>query len=79
MSVFTELRLLVYLKRIAISQERLALAAEERLAHDRESWKGKPKPRATEFASFDIDAANELYRREQEAASVGATLEDRTA
>lgn len=80
MSIFSTLKLLVLLRRIAIAQERLAACAEEYLSHQRAEWDRQRarKPRATEFASFDIDAANELYRREQEAAAVGATLEDQT-
>lgn len=80
MSIFSGLKLLVFLRRLAIATERLADCAEEYMTHSRAEWDRQRarKPRATEFASFDIDAANELYRREQEAASVGATLEDRT-
>jgi hypothetical protein len=33
-------------------------------------------PRATEFGSFDVDAANELWRKEQEAAEYGGVVEE---
>jgi len=78
MSIFSELRLVVYLRRLAIAQERIAEVAEERLARDRELWKRDMKlsPRPTEFASFDLDAANELWRKEQEAAEYGGIVEE---
>jgi hypothetical protein len=33
-------------------------------------------PRATEFGSFDVDAANEQWRKEQEAAEYGGVVEE---
>lgn len=33
-------------------------------------------PRATEFGSFDVDAANEQWRKEQEAAEYGGIVEE---
>ena len=80
MSIFAGLSLLVFLRRIAIAEERLADVAEARLEHDRHAWdKESPRrPRPTEFGEFDVAAANELWRKEQEAREVGATLEDRT-
>jgi len=35
-------------------------------------------PRATEFASFNVEAANELWRKEQEAAEYGGIVEEQT-
>jgi hypothetical protein len=72
-SIFTQLRLLIFLRRIAIAQERLAAVAETQLAHDRELWNRERKltPRPTEFGSFDIDAANDAWRKEEEAREYG--------
>lgn len=77
-SILSELRLLVFLRRIAIAQERLAADSEERLAHDREQWRrNTPRiPRPTEFASFDVEEANRRWRAEQEAAEYGGIVED---
>lgn len=78
MSVWTELKSLVFLRRIAIAQERLAAVAEARLAHDSRRWKDDRKPKFTEFGTFDIAEANKRYREELEAAEFGQLPEDRT-
>jgi len=84
MSIFSELRALVFLRRIAIAEERLAACAEARLEHDRKQWwldearnlKKLQPLKQTEFASFDVEAANEQWRREQEAAEYGGIPEE---
>ena len=61
MSWFTELRRIVYLRRIAIAQERIAMATEEQSRMMREHWSLQPRPlrpRKTEIAAFDLEAAN---------------------
>jgi len=80
MSIFAELRTLVLLRRVAIAQERTATLLEEYMAHLREEWlrAQSRKPRATEFSSFDAEAANREWIEAQEAGEVGATLEDRS-
>ena len=83
MSIFAELRALVFLRRIAIAQERLVAIETERLEHERKQWwldaaRALKRPRATEFASFDAEAANREWLAAQEAGEVGATLEDRS-
>jgi hypothetical protein len=47
------------LERIAVAQESLATAS----AHVE-----RPKPRPTEFGLFDLDAANEQWRKDRAAA-----------
>jgi hypothetical protein len=80
MTIFAELRALVLLRRVAIAQERTAALLEEYMAHLRAEWlrTQSRKPRATEFASFDAEAANREWLAAQEAGEVGATLEDRS-
>jgi hypothetical protein len=78
MSVFAELRALVFLRRIAIAQEQLVAIESERLENERKQWRPLKRPRATEFASFDAEAANREWLAAQEAGEVGGTLEDRS-
>ena len=83
MSIFSGLRIVVYLRRISRAMERQADAMDELRTIERERWEretrsGRPAPRPTEFGTFDVNEANERYRRELEAAEFGATLEDRS-
>lgn len=75
MSIFSELRSLVFLRRIARAQERIAAVHEERLTHDRVQWQREVRrnPRPTEFGAFDVEAANKRWAEEQEAAEYGGT------
>ena len=75
MSIFSELRSLAFLRRIAKAQERLAAVAEARLEHDRQEWRNKT-PRHTEFGTLDLHEVNERWRKEQEAAEYGGVVED---
>lgn len=75
MSIWNELRSLVFLRRIARAQERLADVAEIRLAHDRLKWRDGKRPAVTEFGSFDIAEANSRWAKEQEAKEFGVEIE----
>jgi hypothetical protein len=83
MSIFGGLRIIVYLRRIAIALERGEDALNELRVIERERWaretkSGRPKPQPTEFGTFDIDEANDRWRKELEAREYGGTLEDRS-
>jgi hypothetical protein len=80
-SLLSDLRTLVFLRRIARASERIADSLAELQTIERSRWQresrttGRPiKP--TVIEPFDHEAANDRYRRELEAASVGGVLED---
>lgn len=81
MSILNDLRGLVFQRRIARATERIADALDEFRTIERQRWQkeahvtGKPIQK-TVIESFDVAAANELWRREQEAAEVGGIIED---
>lgn len=83
MKILSDLRAVALLRRIARAAELQADALDELRRIERDRWQretrttGRPA-RKTEIDSFDIEAANERWRKEQEALSVGATLEDIT-
>ena len=83
MSLFSSLRALVFLRRLVRASERQADSLDElrQIERDRwaREWRIRPaKIRPTEIAAFDIDAANEQWHKELEAAEYGGVLEDRT-
>ena len=83
MSIISELRTLVFLRRIARAMERQAESLDELRQIERDRWAREnrirpAKVRPTEVAAFDVDAANEQWRKELEAAEYGGVLEDRT-
>lgn len=79
MTLWSNLRALVFLRRGVRALERIAdaqseLAEIERSRHNREIVKKKPK--VTEYASFDVEESNKQWRKEQEAAEFGQIPED---
>jgi hypothetical protein len=81
MTLVNDLRTLVFQRRIARATERIADALDEIRMLERSRWAKESgiRPAAikkTEIGTLDIDEMNERYRKEQEAAEVGATLED---
>jgi len=83
MSLFSSLRALVFLRRLARASERIAESLDELRQIERSRWAREcrirpAKIRPTEIAAFDIDAANEQWHKELEAAEYGGVLEDRT-
>ena len=83
MSLFPSLRALVFLRRLARASERIAESLDELRQIERSRWAREnrirpAKIRPTEVAAFDVDAANEQWHKELEAAEYGGVLEDRT-
>lgn len=81
MSIFQELRALVFLRRIARALEMIALAQAELAeiaAAQHAARTVKKKPRVTEFGSFDVEDANKRWAKEQEALEFGQIPEDAT-
>ena len=72
-------RALVYLRRLADSHERLAVATESLAADSRSRWErefARPKPRPTTITTMDLAAAERQWARQQAAALEGFDEDD---
>jgi hypothetical protein len=79
--ILSELRSLVFARRIARATESIAISLSELAQIERDCWAREahirpPSTNKTVIESMDIEAVNDRYRKELEAAEIGATLED---
>lgn len=69
MSWFTDARALVYLRRLVVTSERIALSLEQIAQVMSDEWASKhvPKPvtKRTELGTFDVEEANRRYEQDR--------------